>query len=78
MSRARSGYPHVDEDVRQRVLKLADELNYRPNQAARSLAKGESLLVGVVLYSKPEGTGELSGYVNELLTGCLLYTSRRA
>ncbi|HIU46361.1 MAG TPA: LacI family DNA-binding transcriptional regulator [Candidatus Fimadaptatus faecigallinarum] len=69
VSRALSGYPHVDEDVRQRVLKLADELNYRPNQAARSLAKGESLLVGVVLYSKPEGTGELSGYVNELLKG---------
>ena len=64
VSRALSGYPHVDEQVRQRVLDLANELNYRPNQAARSLARGESLLVGVVLYSKPEREGEFSEYVD--------------
>ena len=69
VSRALSGYPHVDEQVRQRVLDLANELNYRPNQAARSLARGESLLVGVVLYSKPEREGEFSEYVDELIQG---------
>jgi ABC-type sugar transport system substrate-binding protein len=53
VSRALSGYPHVEEDLRQKILTLAGEMNYRPNQAAQSLAKGDNLLIGVVIYNKP-------------------------
>ncbi len=53
VSRALSGYPHVEEDLRQKILALAGEMNYRPNQAAQSLAKGDNLLIGVVIYNRP-------------------------
>jgi LacI family transcriptional regulator len=32
---------------------LAGEMNYQPNQAAQSLAKGDNLLIGVVIYNRP-------------------------
>jgi LacI family transcriptional regulator len=54
VSRALSGYPHVDAELRKRVLATAAEMGYRPNHAAQSLAKGETLLIGFVVYSKPE------------------------
>lgn len=53
VSRALSGYPHVEEELRQKILALAGEMNYRPNQAAQSLAKGDNLLIGVVIYNRP-------------------------
>lgn len=54
VSRALSGYPYVNENLRMRVLDTAREMGYRPNQAAQSLAKGEQLLIGVVVYSSPK------------------------
>ncbi len=54
VSRALSGYPYVDDELRKRVLATAAEMGYRPNHAAQSLAKGESLLIGFVVYTKPE------------------------
>lgn len=54
VSRALSGYPHVDADLRSRIIAKANELGYQPNQAAQSLARNETLLIGVVLYTLPE------------------------
>lgn len=54
VSRALSGFPHVDGELRKRILATASEMGYRPNHAAQSLAKGESLLIGFVIYTKPE------------------------
>lgn len=53
VSRALNGYPHVDEKLRQRILTLAGEMQYRPNLAAQSMARGENMLIGVVVYTKP-------------------------
>lgn len=69
ISRALSGYPHVDEKLRKRIIELASEMNYSPNQAARSLANRDSALVGVVVYTKPDGQGEFCEYVEEVLKG---------
>lgn len=69
ISRALNGYPHVDEELRGRIIALAAEMNYSPNQAARSLANRETALVGVVVYVKPEGTGEFCEYVEMVLKG---------
>src|SRR5215813_13395438 len=37
VSRALNGYSDVNEKTRQRVLEVAEELNYYPNATARSL-----------------------------------------
>lgn len=69
VSRALNGYPHVDEDLRRQIIELAAQMQYSPNQAARSLANRETALVGVVVYTKPEGTGEFCEYVEVVLKG---------
>lgn len=40
----------VSEETRQRILKVAEELGYRPNYLARSLAKGKTDTIGLVIY----------------------------
>ncbi|HWR34365.1 MAG TPA: LacI family DNA-binding transcriptional regulator [Clostridia bacterium] len=48
-SRAINNTGYVSDDVRERVLKAASELNYRPNMLARSL-KGQTLkAIGIML-----------------------------
>lgn len=69
VSRALNGYPHVDEGLCSKIIALAEEMNYSPNQAARSLANRDTALVGVVVYTKPDGTGEFCEYVEEVLKG---------
>lgn len=50
-SRAMNGRPGVRDDVRQRVLDVADRLGFRPNRAARHLASGRSSLIGLIIPS---------------------------
>ena len=49
VSRALNGYKDVGEATRERVLKLAEELDYTPDAAARRLVTRRSHVVGVVL-----------------------------
>ncbi len=44
-----SDFPHVAEDTRARVRAVIDELGYRPNAAARSLRRGRTGLVALVV-----------------------------
>ncbi len=48
VSRALNGYPEVGEKTRERVLKVAAEMNYRPNRFAKSLATGKTGHIGII------------------------------
>ncbi|TDT97483.1 LacI family transcriptional regulator [Streptomyces sp. 846.5] len=48
-SKAINGQSRVSDDTRDRVLKAARELSYRPNRIARSLISGRSGTVGLVV-----------------------------
>lgn len=50
-SRALNGRPGVRDDIRERILGVADQLGFRPNRAARNLASGRSSVIGLVLPS---------------------------
>src|SRR5438874_1710018 len=49
VSRALTGKPDVNAETRARVQALAQELGYMPNLLARSLLRGRSSLVGLVV-----------------------------
>lgn len=49
VSRALSGLPGVSDEVRRRVLVAARELNYQPDQVARSLRRRRTNLIGLVI-----------------------------
>lgn len=52
VSRVLNDYEHVRPDVRSRVLKAAQALDYRPNKLASSLRKQHSESVGVLMYQQ--------------------------
>ncbi len=49
VSRVLNAEPHVRQEVREKVLRIARELRYRPKVSARSLAGARSYQVGFVL-----------------------------
>ncbi|MCT7377117.1 LacI family DNA-binding transcriptional regulator [Chelativorans salis] len=58
VSRALNGRPDVNAETRRRVLEAALELGYAPNQAGRSLRKGSTGVVGFMMQSGSEITGD--------------------
>jgi LacI family transcriptional regulator len=65
VSRVINGKHNVRESTRTSVLKAIDQLNYSPNVAARSLAAGESMHIGL-LYANPS-----AAYLSQFLVGAL-------
>ncbi len=63
VSRALNGHQNVADAVRSRVLTAANELNYSPHHAARSLSSRRTHTIGVVL---PDLYGE---FFSELIRG---------
>jgi DNA-binding LacI/PurR family transcriptional regulator len=49
ISRALHDHPSIGLNMRQQVKKLAEELNYEPNQAAISFKQGKTFTIGVIL-----------------------------
>lgn len=49
VSRVLNGHPQVAEETRRRVLAVVKELNFVPNQAARSLIKGRTKWIQLVV-----------------------------
>ncbi|MCG0276475.1 MAG: LacI family transcriptional regulator [Thermosediminibacteraceae bacterium] len=49
VSRALNGYPDVSEATRQKIKKIAEELNYTPNSIARGLVMKKTNTVGLVV-----------------------------
>nr|WP_300310072.1 LacI family DNA-binding transcriptional regulator [Halomonas sp.] len=49
VSRALNGKPGIGEALRERILKISRELEYRPSAAARALISGKAAVVGISL-----------------------------
>ena len=65
VSRVVNREPRVSPATREKVLKVIEDLNYRPNKSAQSLAADRSLLIGL-LYDNPS-----AAYVTALQEGVL-------
>lgn len=50
VDRALNNRPGISPKTKEKVLKVAKELGYRPNMIARSLAKGHTMSIGVVVF----------------------------
>ena len=49
VSRALRGMPEIHPDTRNAVVKLAEELDYQPNQLAKNLVKSRTKTIGVIV-----------------------------
>ncbi|MDK1374692.1 MULTISPECIES: LacI family DNA-binding transcriptional regulator [unclassified Sinorhizobium] len=58
VSRALNGKPDVNEETRRRVLQAATELGYVPNQSGRSLRQGTTNIIGFMMQTGTEITGQ--------------------
>ncbi len=70
VSRVINGEGNVREETRIQVLDAIEKLNYSPNRAARSLAGGEQLRIGL-LFDNPSAS-----YLSEFLRGALEEASK--
>jgi DNA-binding LacI/PurR family transcriptional regulator len=73
----------VAKATREKILQAAHELNYRPNLHARSLIKGESGLIGVVIgfprsFFVMEALQALSARLSEARKHILIFTAERS
>ncbi|HVZ99304.1 MAG TPA: LacI family DNA-binding transcriptional regulator [Caulobacterales bacterium] len=66
-----NGHANVREETRARVLKAAEDLNYKPNYSARSLAGSRSFLLGL-LYDNP-----IPSYVTTVQMGAVSYCRKK-
>jgi LacI family transcriptional regulator len=69
VSRALNDYDDVSAATRKRVLKLAEELEYTPTAAARSLVTKRSYVVGVVLSTGVDHPDIQHPFFQEVLVG---------
>jgi LacI family transcriptional regulator len=76
VSRVVNDEPNVRDSTKDRVIKAIDELNYRPDRAARNLASHRSHLIALV-YDDPSAYEIPSaGYVIRMQQGALLACRR--
>ena len=63
VSRALNNSPEINENTRQEIIRVANELDYRPNLLAQSLHRGETHTIGVVIpdIQRPFFAGVLAG-----------------
>ncbi len=62
VSRVLNGNPRVAADLRERVLKAAAQLDYRPNVAARSLAGARNYAIALLISSDSIANANLEGW----------------
>ncbi|MFB7369472.1 LacI family DNA-binding transcriptional regulator [Streptomyces sp. NPDC056222] len=68
VSFALNGRPGVSEVTRERILRVAEEMNWRPHSAARALGGARAGAVGLVL-ARPARTIGLEPFFGHLLSG---------
>jgi LacI family transcriptional regulator len=69
VSRALNGSTEVSESTRQRILSLAEQLDYTPSAAARTLVQRRSHVIGVILETGPGHPDLLHPFFQEVLVG---------
>ncbi|MGW4897567.1 LacI family DNA-binding transcriptional regulator [Kitasatospora sp. NPDC004240] len=68
VSFALNGRPGVSESTRARILRVAEEMNWRPHSAARALGGARSDAVGLVI-ARPARTIGVEPFFSQLLSG---------
>jgi DNA-binding LacI/PurR family transcriptional regulator len=68
VSRAINDSPLVNEQTRERILQVVQELNYSPNLAARRLSIGKTLTIAVIVpfFTRPSVSERLNGVISAL------------
>ncbi|HBF32230.1 LacI family DNA-binding transcriptional regulator [Rhizobium sp.] len=69
VSRALNGRPDVNPETRKRVLEAAEELGYVANQSGRSLRKGSTNVVGLMIESSQESIENSDNFFSGLTGG---------
>src|SRR5919204_755018 len=69
VSRALNGYPDVGPDTRERILLLAEELDYTPSASARTLVTQRSHVIGVFLETGRNHPHLQHPFFHEVLAG---------
>ena len=75
VSRALNGYSDVSEKTRQKILRIAEELNYSPNTLARSLVMNKSKTIGL-LVSGLDQANVKDNFTFQVLSGVNRYISK--
>lgn len=60
VSKALNGYGDVGEETKKIIIKTAQEMNYFPNAAARTLKKGHSNNIGIIFQDETDEQGGLT------------------
>lgn len=76
VSRALNGKPDVSEETRKRVLEGAAAMGYVPNQAGRSLRRGNTNAIGFVFESSTGATGYGDTFFLDVFAGVQVVLSR--
>jgi len=58
VSRALNNDPRINEKTRDKILKIAREMNYRPHHMARALAKKRTNIIGVLIPKAPRSVSD--------------------
>src|SRR5919197_77841 len=69
VSRALNGSTEISEATRKRILSLAEELDYTPSAAARTLVQRRSHVIGVILETGPGHPDLLHPFFQQVLVG---------
>ena len=56
VSKAINDYPAIPDETKQRIKKVMAEMKYVPNLQAKSLSKGKSRNIGILVYLDNEVT----------------------
>ncbi len=69
VSRALNDRPGVSQELRDRILRRASELNYTPSLVARGLATSQTFTLGFFVRQKPDVSAQTDPFYGQVLQG---------